>query len=242
MRLMLPDSVAPAADPWQLSAPRHEMKFVGAARAAGLATATLAAACPRDDEFPANVVHSVYFDSPRLVSYAQKANGEYLKTKIRLRWYARPGLPPPGAGESWIAWLEVKLRQGSRGFKRRKRLVLGGPSPAEGGDPDALGALVHRELGSPWRAACWLSYTRSRLRWPDGTCRISVDRDLRAEWVAPWARPRVIGVRLPLFVVEVKGDSPVVHPGLASLIARHATKRPVSKYALCLEYAWGGGT
>jgi hypothetical protein len=177
-----------------------------------------------------------------LDSYAEKANGNYLKAKRRLRWYARAGEPWHAEGGAWHAWLEIKARQGSLGFKRRKRLHLLGPSPLDGLHPEELGAIAQQHLGSPWRPTCWLSYSRIRLRSPDGMSRVSVDRDLRVLWVTSWVprRPSLTGP--PIFVVEVKGPSATVHPGLLTLIVRHGRKRAVSKYALCLEYARGGAT
>jgi hypothetical protein len=234
-------SSAPA-DAWQVSRPRHEIKFVGPARAAPFAAASLEALCAPDDEFPGNIVHSVYFDTPDLASYAEKANGDYLKTKLRLRWYARSAARRHADGGAWTAWLEVKQRQGSRGMKRRRALQLPGPSPLEGLDPEALGRIVQQHLGSARRPTCWLSYARTRLRGPDGLTRVSVDRDLRVEWVASWVPTRPAGAGPPVFVVEVKGPTAAVPPALSTLIARHARKRPVSKYALCLEYARGGAT
>jgi hypothetical protein len=241
MRPTLLEPISGPAGAWQVSAPRHEIKFVGPAREAPFAAATLAAVCPPDDAFPVNLVHTIYFDSPRLASYEEKANGDYLKAKLRLRWYGRPGARP-ARGEPWTAWLEVKLRQGSRGFKRRKRLDLPGPSPLEGLDPEALRPIVETEVGSPWRPTCWLSYARARRRWPGGDSRISVDRDLRVEWVAGWVSGRPAGPGPSVFVVEVKGPTAAVPPALSTLIVRHARKRAVSKYALCLEHARGGAT
>jgi hypothetical protein len=241
LRLALLEPLSGPADAWKVSAPRHEIKFVGPAREAPFAAATLGAVCPPDDEFPTNIVHTVYFDSPDLTSYEEKANGDYLKAKLRLRWYARPGAGRM-SGEAWTAWLEVKLREGSRGFKRRKRLELPGPSPLDGLDPERLGAIALTHLGSPRRPTCWLSYSRTRLRGPDGVTRLSIDRDLRVEWIASWVRTRPRWAGPPVFVVEVKGPSGAVHPGLSSLIVRHARKRAVSKYALCLDHARGGAS
>lgn len=238
-RLALIEPLTGPAEAWQVSLPRHEVKFMGPARQAWFAAASLEALCAPDDAFPTNVVHTVYFDSPDLASYAEKANGDYLKTKIRLRWYAGPGGAPAG-GSAWPAWLEVKAREGSRGTKRRLALELAGPSPLDGLDPDALAAIVREHLGSAWRPTCWLSYTRTRLRGPDDETRVSVDRDLRVEWVASWIPTRPAGAGPPIFVVEVKGPTPAVHPTLSTLIVRHARKRTVSKYALCLDHARGG--
>jgi hypothetical protein len=240
MRLM---SVEPALDPtsaWQASVPRHEIKFIGPSRAEPLVSASLEALCAPDGQFPENVVHSVYFDSADLASYAEKANGDYLKNKLRLRWYAEPGERGPKTGHDWTAWLEVKTRAGSRGVKRRKLLRLPGPSPREGLDPEALGAVVQEHLGSARRPTCWVSYSRTRLWGPDGVTRLSVDRDLRVEWVARWIPSHWFGATPPVFVVEVKGDTAAVHPALSTLIVRHARKRALSKYALCLDYARGG--
>ena len=242
LRLALLEPLSDPTEAWRVSAPRHEIKFVGPAHEAPFAAATLEAVCPPDDEFPTNVVHTVYFDSPDLASYEEKANGDYLKAKLRLRWYAQPGEPTRVARGTWTAWLEIKLRQGSRGMKRRKRLELPGPSPLEGLDPEKLGAIVREHLGSPRRPTCWLSYSRTRLRGPDGMTRLSIDRDLRVEWVASWLPTRPSGAGPRVFVVEVKGPIGVVPPGLSPLIVRHARKRAVSKYALCLEHARGGAS
>jgi hypothetical protein len=236
-------SLEPLSDPthrWQDSLPRHEVKFVGPSRQVSFVAASLEALCAPDDEFPENVVHSVYFDSADLASYTEKANGDYLKTKVRLRWYAAPGPRDPKAGGDWTAWLEVKTRTGSLGSKRRKLLRLPGPSPLEGLDPEALGAIVREHLGSARRPTCWMSYSRTRLWGPDGVTRLSIDRDLRVDWVARWLPAHWFGATPPVFVVEVKGDTAAVHPALSTLIVRHAQKRALSKYALCLDYARGG--
>jgi hypothetical protein len=243
--MMRPALLEPHSDltgAWQVSAPRHEIKFVGPERAAPFAATTLEAVCPPDDEFPVNLIHTIYFDSPRLASYEEKANGNYLKAKLRLRWYERPGVPEPATGGPWTAWLELKIRQGSHGFKRRKRLELPKPSPLNGLDPENLRPIVETHLGSPWRPTCWLSYSRARRRWLDGVSRVSVDRDLRVQWVAGWVPTRPFGAGPPIFVVEVKGPTATVPGGLSTLIARHARKRAVSKYAVCLEYARGGAS
>jgi hypothetical protein len=62
------------------------------------------------------------------------------------------------------------------------------------------------------------------------------------EWVAGWVSGRPAGPGPSVFVVEVKGPTASVPPALSTLIVRHARKRAVSKYALCLEHARGGAT
>jgi VTC domain-containing protein len=240
MRLRSLQPWSDPADTWQASPPRHEVKFIGASREAPFVAASLEALCAPDGAFPENVVHSVYFDSPDLASYAEKTAGDYLKTKVRLRWYAEAERAKPKAGADWTAWLEVKTRTGSLGAKRRKLVRLSGPSPLEGLDPEMLGAVVQEHLGSSRRPTCWVSYSRTRLWGPDGLTRLSIDRDLRVDWVARWIPTHWLGATPPIFVVEVKGDTAAVHPALSTLLVRHARKHALSKYALCLDYARGG--
>jgi hypothetical protein len=238
--IRLPTPELGKVEAWPASIARYELKFVGAAPEAGIAAARLGGVCLPDPEFPANVVHSVYFDTARLRSFQEKTDGEYRKAKLRLRWYSAAYRSPAERGP-WVAWLEVKVREGTRGFKYRKRVCLEGPSPLGGLPPDALAAVVQAHLGSPLRPTCWLAYTRTRLRAPDGAARVSIDRDIRLLWTAGWLAPVPRADRsLPVFVVEVKGPSPVAHPVLTAVVGRHARKRSVSKYALCLEHARGG--
>ena len=69
-----------------------------------------------DGASPAHQEPASDFDTPDLASYAEKANGDYLKTKLRLRWGTPLGRPArPRTAAPWTAWLEVKQRQGSRG-------------------------------------------------------------------------------------------------------------------------------
>ena len=42
--------------------------------------------------YPDSIVSSIYFDSYELNSYREKLNGDYLKTKYRIRWYETPGI------------------------------------------------------------------------------------------------------------------------------------------------------
>ncbi|MBR1609174.1 MAG: VTC domain-containing protein, partial [Kiritimatiellae bacterium] len=87
----------------------NERKFAGDALAQPLVVAMLDAALPPDGLHPADRVNSVYFDTHDLRGLAEKENGDNLKTKIRLRWYGRPG---ETAGDV-PAFLEAKHRVGA---------------------------------------------------------------------------------------------------------------------------------
>ena len=234
-----PDRPAPAAGPpgllggepgWVASTPRHERKYLGSASRADQAEDLLGRLCLADAAHAANEVHSVYFDTTRLAAYWEKADGQYRKEKVRLRWYE------PGAGR---AWLEIKARQGALGFKWRKEVPfagLAGPAPDEGG----LAALLARHLGSALRPVLWLSYRRRRFVVPDGSARVALDRDVRVRWASPALAPRRGPGALPVFVVEVKGARGEPPPWLSAAIGRVARSAAVSKYALCVDHARGG--
>ena len=67
-----------------------------------------------DSKFPFGEIESVYFDSPELSSYYEKANGDSLKRKVRIRWYrtgAKSGMCK--------AFLEIKDRIGAAREKFR---------------------------------------------------------------------------------------------------------------------------
>lgn len=66
-----------------------ERKFSGPATALERVAAILEGNCTPDDYFAEGFVNSIYFDTPGFSSYSEKANGDNIKTKIRLRWYGR---------------------------------------------------------------------------------------------------------------------------------------------------------
>ena len=54
----------------------------------------LAAVCHPERAYPPARVVTVYFDTPDLALLGEKIDSDYLKTKVRVRWYA----PLAGAG------------------------------------------------------------------------------------------------------------------------------------------------
>jgi hypothetical protein len=219
-----------APSEWSESSPRFEIKFEGPGPLAGRMEALLRARCAADPAFPENEVHSIYFDTRRLAAYEDKAAGQYVKEKVRLRWYV------PGDGH---AWLEIKTRTGSRGGKRRKRVSF---EAAEAVDERALAALLLEHLGSVYPPAVWLSYRRLRFVTPDGAARVALDRDIAVRWASSALPPRRPPGTLPMFVVEVKGDDPQPVGWLSSTIGRFARRTAFSKYALCVEHIRGGSS
>ena len=112
-----------ALSPWPVpGAGERELKFTLPASRVHLARRRLDSLCRRDPEFPAAVVWTIYYDTPALISLGEKINSDYLKRKIRVRWYS-----DLDGRVSGPAFVEAKLRLGTQRSKVRARL----PYPAE---------------------------------------------------------------------------------------------------------------
>lgn len=88
-----------------------------------------------DPKYPTGIVESVYFDDEWASSYSEKADGDYYKRKIRIRWY--PGSPVHPDGTQPV-FLEIKDRRGST---RNKAHLAFSADAAQ---------LQHCPLADPW--------------------------------------------------------------------------------------------
>lgn len=219
-----------AAPPQRGTSLERELKYVVPAGKAPLARSIVSAFCRPDPEYPAAVVSTIYYDTPGLDLLSEKINSDYLKTKVRLRWYS----PTRGAAN---AFLEIKSRVGTLREKVRVETAVSAARAAELSlDHPALIQVL--ELAAPLGVplpprllpAVFLRYERSRFVEPVSGSRISVDAEIEA--VA--GNPRLVGhafhQRLPLAVVEVKGAGNDLPRALHGLIALGARRASFSKY------------
>ena len=65
----------------------RELKYLLPAGRAFLARKIVSALCQPDPVYPAATVFTIYYDTPDLTLLSEKLNSDYLKTKVRLRWY-----------------------------------------------------------------------------------------------------------------------------------------------------------
>jgi hypothetical protein len=215
---------------------RREIKFVGPALNAEALVRALASCCRPDPQHPENVVHTVYFDTRGLASLAEKRNGDFIKTKVRLRWYVGPGAADAAAGPA-RAWLESKSREGPLGRKTRLQLeVPEGLLGQAGLDTGRLAEWLRHSVGDALLPSAWLRYRRRRMVFCDAVHRVAVDSDIAALWAPPALARGGRGGALAVMVAEVKGpDDAVPHPLLESLLGRFARRRAFSKYDACMR-------
>jgi len=214
------------------SAGERELKFTLPAGRVQLARRRLELVCRRDPEFPAAVVWTIYYDTPTLVSLGEKINSDYLKRKIRVRWYS--DLEGRVSGPAFV---EAKMRLGTRRSKVRAKLPY--PAAEMAGwdlqDPRLLGLpLLLREQGvlhqESWQPMMLIRYRRDRFIEPLTDSRVSLDADISGAI----ANPRFLSApdRSPLAtaVLEVKGAGDELPAALRPLLALGLHKRSFSKF------------
>ena len=188
--------------------------------------------CRRDAVFPEAVVWTIYYDTPALVSLSEKINSDYLKRKIRVRWYA--DLTGRATGPAFV---EAKMRVGNRRSKVRERLSFPADELAQWDlqdrrwrtFPGAAGGIRHRARAVaaghadsiPSRSLHraiepFADQSRFRYRLRDGQSQVDVDRSTRD----------LIGVA----VLEVKGACEELPVALRSLLRLGLHKRSFSKF------------
>jgi hypothetical protein len=215
----------------------NERKFVGDARDLPFVLALLDARLLPDRYHETGRINSVYFDTPGLRAWSEKANGDNLKRKVRARWYGRPG----ELGAETPVFLELKRRVGSARRKARVETVV--PTDlllrAPLSDPGwpALFAAHAEELGEPvgpeWSPVCRIEYDRVRYNDLENGSRVSVDWNVEGfpnEDIFPWAAP----VALDALVCEFKNRGGA--PPRWSEALQHAglRLRSFSKYGECM--------
>ena len=87
----------------------QEVKYIIPGYRTALARQALQRVCVADPKYPGGRISSIYYDTRDWWLLGEKRNSDYLKTKIRLRWYGTADDWEAGSG---AAILEAKLRTG----------------------------------------------------------------------------------------------------------------------------------
>jgi VTC domain-containing protein len=192
----------------------------------------------RDPEFYFSPIVSLYYDTPSLSLYDEVRNGDYLKTKVRLRWYEKEFLP---GQESVSCFFEIKRKFGARRQKRRKPLTLDPrcfhgdlffhPTIREVPDTLPEWRLLVRGVLVPLLV---VDYARFRFIEPHSGARISLDTGISCSRVNSAYLAGTAPAPLEVGVLEVKGSLDSL-PRCLRPVERHLRKQSFSKYAHCCE-------
>lgn len=220
----------------------HETKFVMASVVVPHIMKWLQCRCRPDPRFPAGIVSSIYYDTHDWQFLREKINSDYLKTKVRLRWYSdiHDGAPEDRS------FIEAKFKRGARRRKIRlqaphtgrwlDRLSLGDPRLLV--VPQLLGkkeVLFFRPLIPTFR----IRYKRFRFCEPLTGARLSIDHDIQVPDVNWRMVPRTQPFSLRQSVFEMKGNLSDLPDVLHQLTAMGCRKESFSKYSRCYEKIMG---
>jgi len=231
-------AIAVAQDPASFGSLEHELKYVVPATVTGALLAWVPAVCLRDAVHPPAAVHTVYYDTPGLALLGEKIASDYLKAKVRVRWYADlRGAPGPAV------YAELKARIGNRRVKTRVALPVDGAAAA--GRPlhdrawvDWLRPLAESSgfLPAPLAPVLALRYVRHRFVDPRTSSRLTVDEAIAVDRVNPLRLHGRSNARLPVAVVEYKGRHVDLPRHLAALLRFEARRSAFSKYLACWQH------
>jgi hypothetical protein len=182
---------------------------------------------------------SIYYDSPMFDHYDEKRNGDFLKTKVRLRWYERPG--ERTRAPQTHCFLEVKQKVGAVRCKKRLELdidtdvLLADSLASEALQrlPERLSELSHMpdRCLMPMMLIC---YIRRRFIDPRTSTSIALDTDISCDQVNLRYVPAAYPVHLDNGVLEIKGSQTNLPASLLP-IRSALTRQAFSKYGRCLE-------
>lgn len=224
----------------------RECKYVSGRVGSEAAAALVSAFAEPDPEHPAGELESVYYDTPALDAWREKANGDVFKRKVRVRWY-RGGASGPGARRR--VFLEVKDRIGAARDKARfsfewdadflENAPLGDPGFAAllRGGTAAAGFDVPVAALVPTVS---IRYARRRFVCPATGSRVSVDSGIQCTRANAALLPFAGPAECPLTVVEAKSATAREWPFGPALVRAGFRLRSFSKYGFFLEHQLAG--
>jgi hypothetical protein len=222
---------APVAPAPSGAALERELKFIlPEAQAAGTLT-LLRALCRPDPRYRTARVSTIYYDTPGLQLLGEKLDSDYLKLKVRLRWYESD------RGDA-TSFLELKSRVGALRHKERVATPLEARwlDTASLEDPAlvdvlSLAAPLGRTLPMPLTPAVLVRYTRHRFVDPVSGARVSLDTGIEARCARRGLFHAGAGVNLGAAVLEIKGQSDDLPRALRPLAHLGMRRGSFSKYA-----------
>ena len=221
----------------RLSQATFESKFLAERWRAEPARRWLEVMCRPDRAFPKGMVFTIYYDTPTLDCLREKQNSDYLKTKVRLRWYHVEGRV------SGSAFLEIKSRFGTRREKFRLALPHQETWPTRGSLDSPSLQTVPRHLRAAgiavpdhFRPVLLVRYERHRFIERLTGLRASLDTNICAPAVSRAAQLVPCPLPLPHCVFEFKGPREHLPETLRPLTTFGFRKSSFSKYGACYDY------
>lgn len=200
----------------------------------------LDAMCLQDQEHPQDRINSIYFDTRDRRHLAEKVDSDYVKMKVRLRWYGNTtNLNPEHVVK---AFLEVKIKNGVRRQKTRKPVEVRARVLNDSAESfDELMQLVNSARECGWvpcgqlYPALAIHYDRMRYLDPQDWARLALDRHITYRPINLLIWPDSISGQLAEGVLEVKSPTGVLPRALWPIRERLCMRDAFSKYEECWQ-------
>lgn len=214
----------------------HETKYVLHNNRADKLRLWLAKKCLPDPEYHEGKVSSIYFDTKDFRMLSEKLSSDYLKTKVRLRWYSSidSGEPFPAT------FLEIKKKIGSARVKIRDRLDIDSEwvlsRPLHNHEYLVINRKVAEQgviFNGTLYPAFQINYCRSRFVEPLTGARLAVDSNIHVTRINRQMVNRENFAPLPDAVFELKNQSGILPDWLHQVNALGCRKGSFSKFSTC---------
>jgi hypothetical protein len=194
----------------------------------------------KDQTHPEDRINSIYFDTRTRRHLAEKVDSDYVKMKVRLRWYGKTlDLDPEQVVN---AYLEVKIKNGSRRKKSRQPIEVRAGllnNGAKSFDELMQFVLFARECGwvpcGQLFPALVIHYDRRRYRDPHDWASLALDSCITYSSVNPLLWPTTASRQLSVGVLEVKSETGALPRSLWSIRERFGMRDAFSKYEECWQ-------
>lgn len=219
-----------------------EYKFRASFKLKEVALSILNHSCYKDPKYTYGVVNSIYFDSLDNQSYYEKINGDFLKSKVRIRWYEQDPCK-----NSITVYIEIKKKIGQARDKLRYHISL----PVSQfkkylKNDDSLRSLLEEVLKanqiffkSNLYPVVRIQYQRNRFVCPFTQSRLSLDSNIKGQAISNLDYFNKFEVFLPDLIFEVKQQKYQDMIWLNLLYQIGFRRQNFSKFGTCLNYLKG---
>lgn len=218
----------------------HEQKFIFSSLRVAAVLQWLHHVCRPDLRFPRYRIFSIYYDTPDRLFLREKLNSDYLKTKVRIRWYVENG----NTEGTDNVWLEIKRKIGAE--RQKSRIQLPYPSAWFSSlslkHPiltDEIPRILHTHgirLTKTVHPFLELTYDRYRFLEPLSRQGVCVDCQIAVSKVNQRMLPMGWPVQIPSAILEIKGKTRNLPDMLQPLFWMGCRKAAVSKYLMCYQH------
>jgi hypothetical protein len=210
----------------------RELKYSLQAGRVGMVRRMLASSCRPDPEHPAACVWTIYYDTPQLTSLGEKINSDYLKVKVRVRWYSDVEHRSTGP-----VFIEVKRRVGACRDKVRVQAPFAAEDLAQWDLRDerlrSLPLLLRArgiDLPELRHPVVLIRYRRDRFVDPVSRARVNLDSEIAAVAVHPSFASSWDPRSLEVGILEIKGQLEDLPIALRPAVRLGARKESFSKF------------